>query len=278
MRKLFFLLLVFIVNFSWAQEDLCLSDDEIALGNLINNLRKENDLTVLPFSASLTYVADVHAKDLYLNYDRNSGCNLLSWSDQGRWEPCCISGGDLGCMHDKPFELTDYNSKGYELVFFGNTDVTSGLAFDAWRNARPAKDLILQKGKHNKKKWNALGVAIFEGYVSVWFGELIDEAGEPLTCNEAEKQATGTPFVDDKKSDKIQDGYYVVVASRRKKRDAKSEVEKRNDLTYRFRIIESGNNYRVVTGPFSGYSQALIVKEKLTKGEDKPWIWTADEK
>jgi hypothetical protein len=278
MRILLTITLLLTLSLGFAQQDLCLSDDEIALGNLINNMRTSNDLSVLPFSASLTYVADLHVKDLYLNYDRKSGCSLLSWSENGRWTPCCVDDEDLECMQDKPFELTDYKSKGYELVFFANTNVTSGLAFNAWRNTEAAKNLILQKGKYSKKQWNAMGVAIFEGYVSVWFGELIDKAGEPLTCDEAERQPDKSRQVATEEIEKNPQGYYVVVASRKRKKDAEKEVENRQESGVQFQIVESGDNYRVVTGPFSGYSQALIVKQKLSDGKNKPWIWKADEK
>lgn len=281
---LLWILAAMLLGTGYAQQEACVSDDEVALANLVNQLRKQNDLEIIPLSASLTYVADVHVKDLYLHYNPLGSCNLLSWSDNGRWSACCVEGDDLGCMLDKPYELAEYKSKGYELVFYQNTQVTSGLAFNAWKVSPQAQHLFLQKGRYSDKQWQAMGVAIFDGYASIWFGELTDNAGEPLLCSERERKREKQADTQQQQEDSsVQQEaekeieYYVIVASHRSDKEAQAEATSYQQQDYHVVTLRSGKNYRVALGPFAGYSKAEEVKNVLTSDTRKPWILKAGE-
>jgi|AntRauTorckE6833_2_1112554.scaffolds.fasta_scaffold00259_8 hypothetical protein len=280
MKKMLLLLMmmVLLAPAGFAQVEVCLNEDEVALANLVNQLRKQNDREIVSLSASLSYVADVHVKDLYLHHNPLGQCNLLSWSDKGRWTACCIEGSNLECMHDKPFELTQYKSKGYELIFYQNTQVTSGLAFNAWKESAQAQKLILQQGRYSDKQWQAMGVAIFDGYASIWFGELIDKAGEPLSCDEMQKRKEKQKgAASDEKATEGKVQYYVIVASHRNEKDAQKEIAAFQEQDYEAITLKSGSNYRVAVGPYDGFDNATKIKEALTTVKRKPWILKADE-
>ncbi len=255
-----------------AQQGVCIDEEELSLANQINHFRKQNDLNVLPVSTALSYVADVHVKDLYLHYDPFGGCNLLSWSDNGRWEKCCAQGENYTCMYDKPAELTQYKGKGYELVYYQNTQITSGLAFNAWKENASAKAMILQQGKYQDKNWQAIGVALFDGYASIWFGEKSDNAGEPPLCSELEQisKKVQQESAETDESDSVPE-YFVVVASHRNEDDALKE-QGRMAEQYNAMVLQSGSNFRVVVGPFKGYSKAQQMKAKLAEKYPKAWI------
>ena len=256
-----------------AQQEVCIVEEELALANQINQFRKQNDLNVLPVSTALSYVADVHVKDLYLHYDPFDNCSLLSWSDNGRWEKCCAQAENYTCMYDKPAELTQYKGKGYELVYYQNTQITSGLAFNAWKENATAKTMILQQGKYEDKKWQVIGVALFDGYASVWFGEKPDGEGEPPLCSEMEQvsqREQEEPEETHPQNDIIPE-YYVVVASHRQEDDALKEQERLSE-TFNAIVLQSGTNFRVALGPFQGYSKAQKQKESVAEKYPQAWI------
>lgn len=268
-----FLLLAAVTFSSQAQQGVCIDEEELALANQVNHFRKQNDLNVLPVSAALSYVADVHVKDLYLHYNPLGDCNLLSWSDGGRWKECCASGEDYDCMHGKPAELTQYRGKGYELVYYQNTQVTSGLAFNAWKENASAKNMILQQGKYEDKNWQALGVALFDGYASIWFGESTDDQGEPPLCSEMEQKGNNEQHepVDNSRANGNVPDYFLVIASHSQEDDAVEEKEKMAKQ-YNAMIMQSGSNFRVALGPFHGYSNAQKTKTELKEKYPQAWI------
>lgn len=275
MRKFIAAFLFFVIaTFSLqAQQGVCIDEDELALANQINQFRKQNDMEVLPVSSALSYVADVHVKDLYLHYNPFGDCNLLSWSDSGRWEECCTSGENYDCMYSKPAELTKYEGKGYELVYYQNTQITSGLAFNAWKGNPSAKSMMLQQGKYEDKTWQVIGVALFDGYASVWFGEKTDDAGEPPICSEMEQviQRDEEENVELNQESAEVPEYYIIVASHREEDDALKGKER---LSKKFSaiVLQSGSNFRVALGPFKGYSNAQKQKESLAAEYPQAWI------
>ena len=114
-KVLFTLILVLVSNTSFAQ---VLTDEEKKLYDLIMEYRNENGLPDIPFSKSLTYVAQTHVKDLYNNRPNNGNCNLHSWSSNGNWTPCCYTPdhAQAKCMWSKPSEMTSYKGYGYEIA------------------------------------------------------------------------------------------------------------------------------------------------------------------
>ena len=184
-KVLFTLILVLVSNTSFAQ---VLTDEEKKLYDLIMEYRNENGLPDIPFSKSLTYVAQTHVKDLYNNRPNNGNCNLHSWSSNGNWTPCCYTPdhAQAKCMWSKPSELTSYKGYGYEIasekfysIGFGNEvlsdySITAGDALDIWKRSPGHNAVILNLGKWNDLHWNAIGIGMFKGFAVVWFGEEYD--------------------------------------------------------------------------------------------------------
>jgi hypothetical protein len=171
--------------------DVCLSPTEKILADLINEYRKEKGLPEVTISLSLTYVAQVHARDLMLHYKQNSRCNMHSWSENGAWTSCCYTPDhrNASCMWNKPRELTKYPGDGYEIAFFSNYPYSTpgGFASDilkGWKKSKGHNEIIVNKGKWNKSTWKALGIGVYGNYAVVWFGELNDDTGKPPVCSE----------------------------------------------------------------------------------------------
>jgi hypothetical protein len=95
--------------------EVCLSGEEKKLYDLIMAYRKSKKLPSIPLSQKLTVVAQIHAKDLAENYEFSpkNKCNPHSWSEQGKWSPCCYSNHEqASCMWVKPKEITGYSGEG----------------------------------------------------------------------------------------------------------------------------------------------------------------------
>jgi len=168
---------------------ICLSWEEVRLYRIINDHRARHRLPEIPLSASLTHVAQVHAKDLAENYVYDELCNLHSWSDKGQWSPCCYSSDHKrsDCMWNKPEELTTFNGQGYEIAYWNNReyehlDELADDALHAWRKSRGHHNVILNRSKWKEVRWLAMGVGIYEGFVLVWFSDEADPLPAPGIC------------------------------------------------------------------------------------------------
>jgi uncharacterized protein YkwD len=162
------LIAIFLMINSLSTYSQVLSDEEKKLYNIIMEYRKANGLPSIPLSPSLTYVAQMHCKDL----DQNIGYLTHAWSN------CSYDGRDkktYPCMWLKPSELTKYKGYGYECAHGGNGgyEATAQSSFNGWKNSTPHNAVILNQGIWNDK-WNAIGVGIFNGYAAIWFGNEID--------------------------------------------------------------------------------------------------------
>ena len=204
MKKLFLMLVfgVFSVTttvFAQANLDnICISEDEMKLYDLIDDLRKEHDFNKIAISKSLMYVAQQHAKDLYDNRPQDQeGCTLNSWSDAGSWTSCCFTEdfNQVKCMNNKPKELTNYTGVGWELAFdnYQNPQQT----IDAWIKNGVHREILINKGGFDKNVWAATGIAIYKGYAVVWFGEDFDTTGNVPICEEGEELADNQEVTED---------------------------------------------------------------------------------
>ena len=169
----------------------CISDNEMALYNAVNQYRRQNNLMPIPLSISLTIVAQTHVRDLIENkpFDDAGKCNPHSWSDKGKWKACCYnSGSDGECMWNKPRELTNYDSDGYEIVMHSfdesdpYQDVSASDALQTWKESSNHNNVILNKGMWKSSEWKAMGVGIYQGFAAIWFGTAPDSTGEPDIC------------------------------------------------------------------------------------------------
>lgn len=193
------ILLPLIVGFTQSEsgriyslkEEYCISKEEKQLYTLINEYRKKQRLPPVNLSASLSKVARIHSTDLQENLPHmRDGCNLHSWSDKGDWKSCCytLDHKKASCMWDKPRELTNYKGDGYE-ISYGNADpadtdffLDPSKALGAWKSSRSHNEVIVNKGIWKQVKWQAMGVGIYKGYATVWFGKETDVLPRPQVC------------------------------------------------------------------------------------------------
>jgi uncharacterized protein YkwD len=146
---------------------------------LINKYRRDNGLPAVPVSRWLTYVAEYHVYDLETNSPAGGSCNLHSWSNQGRWTPCCYTDDHAraSCMWDKPRELSGgaYSGNGFEIatVTYGG-QMTPEKALESWQGSPGHNDVILNRSTWADTRWQAMGVGISGHYAVVWFGKEYD--------------------------------------------------------------------------------------------------------
>ncbi len=214
--RFLFVLLLFSGSAVAQQQELlpenhCVTDEERELYNLINGYRNSQQLDSIAFSSSLSYVARVHSMDLKRNRPDFGGCNLHSWSDKGKWKPCCYAKDEkrVSCMTLKPRELTLYKSVAYEVVYSATEGESPQEVFEFWKGIPLMNDYLLNKGKW-EKPWNALGVGIYGEYISVWFGEAKDPAGSVVFCSSKISEPSVTSN-STQKGDTLSDQTKVVV-------------------------------------------------------------------
>ncbi|MFN8864160.1 MAG: CAP domain-containing protein [Flavobacteriales bacterium] len=145
--------------------------------------RKKKGLPAIPLSPSLTTVAQMHARDLADNDPVDGKCNLHSWSNKGKWVPCCYTDNheEAECMWNKPRELTAYPGYGYEIAWssgYAGTDtkVDAEEILEDWKSSDGHHAVIINADVWRKLHWNAIGIGIYKGYAVVWFGEEADPA------------------------------------------------------------------------------------------------------
>jgi hypothetical protein len=162
----------------------CVSSLEYKLYTMINEYRARYDLPPIPLSKSLCYVASAHVKDLFYNHPDKGSCNSHSWSANGNWKPFCYPRDEnkKNSVWDKPKELTHYKGKGYEIVYWENNTAVIDSIITLWKSMDYFNSFLMNTGKWNGKKWNAIGISIYENYASAWFGELPDQEIAPLIC------------------------------------------------------------------------------------------------
>jgi uncharacterized protein YkwD len=167
--------------------DVCVSAEEKKLYDLMMEYRKAKGLPPIPLSSKLSLVAQTHAKDLATNYkfDQNNKCNPHSWSKKGKWSSCCYTSDhkQAKCMWDKPKEIAEYNSPGYEIAYYSSRGATAEEGLKGWQKSPSHNPLIINDGMWSKATWKGVGVGFYKEYGIVWFGEAEDAT--PITVCEA---------------------------------------------------------------------------------------------
>lgn len=163
---------------------VCLSAEEFKIYEQLNAYRKQFNLGKIPLSASMSIVAQAHAKDLALNQPVKGNCNLHSWSDQGKWKACCYTNDHAraACMWSKPRELSNYPGDGYEISYWQSDGANANAAMTGWKKSTGHNSMMINRGMWNKIRWNACGVGLYGNYAVVWFGKEKDPAGEAKKC------------------------------------------------------------------------------------------------
>lgn len=175
------------------QLEICLSDSEYELYELLMAYRKEKGLPSIPLSKSLTNVAKVHAIDLSVSRPFNHRCNPHSWSKNPNWTTCCYTSDhkNMDCAQSKPQELTEYTGLGFEIVngfsqfktYQGQT-ISPEVTLSGWKSSKGHNETIINLGIWKKKKWKAIGVGMHRDFATVWFGTEEDPAGTVSKCIE----------------------------------------------------------------------------------------------
>lgn len=165
--------------------ETCLSKEEMKLYTLINEYRKQKKLPKIPLSKSLTFVAQTHSKDLMENKPVKGNCNGHSWSSKGNWSSCCYTPDhkQKECMWNKPREITNYTSNGFEIAYYSSSGASPEQALEIWKKSNGHNPLLINSGIWKKDTWNAIGIGIYQNYATVWFGTEIDPDGEAFKCN-----------------------------------------------------------------------------------------------
>lgn len=252
----------------------CVNDEERKLYNLIMGYRNENKLPAIEFSTSLSYVARVHAIDLTQHRPDFGGCNPHSWSDKGKWKPCCYAQDEnrIACMNQKPKELTGYKFKAWEVVYYGGETATADDAYGLWRDIALMNDYLLNTGKWTKQ-WASIGVGIYGEYACVWFGEGADQVSSAINCSDTIVYDTikdlNTRFagVDEKSL------FYVITSLANNKEQAEIEVQKLVNKGFKNAVYLSNTSFfRIAADRFINETDAYRELEKIKKQYPQAWL------
>jgi len=84
-------------------------------------------------------------------------------------------------MWDKPAEIANYKSSGYEIAYYSSGGVTAEEGLNGWKLSPSHNEMITNTGIWKKVEWNAIGISLYKEYGVVWFGNLTD-ATTPDVC------------------------------------------------------------------------------------------------
>ena len=178
-------IIILLASIPAFSQEICLSEEEKKLYDLIMQYRKSKKLKAIPISAKLTKTAQTHVRDLADNYvfEEGAKCNPHSWSDKGGWTSCCYTSDhkQAQCMWSKPMEIAGYASSGYEIAYFSSAGASAVEGLDGWKKSPGHNPVIVNLGTWEKIEWKAIGIGLYKEYGVVWFGEMEDEE-KPKEC------------------------------------------------------------------------------------------------
>jgi uncharacterized protein YkwD len=179
-------LIIWLVAIPAFSQEICLSEEENKLYELIMQYRKSKKLKPIPISSKLTKTAQAHVRDLADNYVYEEGnkCNPHSWSDKGTWTPCCYTPDhkQAECMWKKPREIAGYAGNGYEIAYYSSAGASAQEGLDGWKKSQGHNPLLINSGIWEKMEWKSLGIGLYKEYGVVWFGDQPDDE-KPEICN-----------------------------------------------------------------------------------------------
>lgn len=258
-------------------DDFCISQDEFKLYELINEYRKTMNLSVIPLSNSLSYVAKTHAIDLAENRPDTGTCNFHSWSDKGKWKPCCFIGEvkDRSCMLNKPKEFTLYPGVGYEVVYWESREASAVRAFDQWRETNVSRSMMTNIKEWEKRKWNALGVGIYKGFAIAWFGEKVDVEPQTTVCETGDViKNIPAPVVSSEPVVNLETNrFYLIVAGFTSFDEAKTRLKRFHDQGHKeARIISKDDRYRISIADYDSMEEADKAKRGYASKYKDAWV------
>jgi hypothetical protein len=239
----------------------------------------------------LSYVASLHAKDLFVNHPDQGACNVHSWSAKGSWSPFCYPKDETkkNSVWDKPRELTRYPSRAYEIVYWENNPLIADTIMMVWETESYYNGFLLNSGKWAEKKWNAIGIAIFENYACAWFGEVNDPEGDVLVCGtkteKKSKDTTGTvikPNVDKNiqpakaslPKDSIPGTYYIIVKTNLSLKAANTLVNSlKTDQYPDAKVLVKDDKIRVSVFESADKATAMTKLKEVKKTYKDAWLF-----
>lgn len=255
-------------------EEFCISNTELKLFSLINNYRREKSLDAIPMSKSLCFVARLHVNDLFHNRPDVGDCNLHSWSDKGTWTECCYGRdpSNSSCMTSKPYELTSYAGKGYEVAFWESLDAIPEIVLDLWISSKASNDLILNRDTWLDKPWKAMGVGMYKGYAVAWFGDVLDPEQGVKICDSIQQSEQLLERVLPVR-ETTDAKYYLIISSFKERSQADKEVSALRARGFRNpSVVPASDNFRVALGDYPTREQAVEAKKKLGAKYEKAWV------
>jgi hypothetical protein len=262
-------------------EDFCLSDDEYELYIMINEYRSKFGQPSIPLSRSLSWVARIHAQDLIYNKPDKFPCTWYSWSEKGRWSPCCykLKDPDYNCMFEKPFELTGYKSDGYELIYRENNNISVDQPFEMWTAYNSSRSMLICTDKWEDFEWYAIGVAVMDEYAILWFGQDPDQDGEPVICSQkssevVDEQVTTDSIVADPGISTIHK-YHLIVASFNSLESANNAlIQYKTEGFVNAKVIVTENKFQISLQEFENIDEARRIKKQFDESYPEVWILT----
>jgi len=169
-----------------------ITKNELQLFEAINIFRAKHDLGELQLSPSLSFVAKTHLNDIRLYSKDEHGCNMNSWSDKGKWIPCCFNEKqkNLDLMTSKPSEIIGFRGKGYEIVIATKKGASIKDLAALWLSAKSTQDFIMNKGQGSNQNWQCIGVSIYNGFASIWASEMPDRITDVTFLKEVNAKTT----------------------------------------------------------------------------------------
>ena len=254
----------------------CISVMEYKLYNMINANRQRYDLPPIPLSRSLCFVASTHVKDLFFHHPDQGSCNAHSWSDQGNWKPFCYPRDETqkNSVWNKPKELTQYRGKGYEIVYWENSPAVIDSIIAFWKSMDYFNSFLMNTGKWMGKRWNAIGIGIYENYACAWFGELPDPVGEPQVCGQVlvktkpEEKPASQVTAEPEKSEQPATKAAGSKVQEKKEKPQPKKIEKKPDVPAHFEPLVPGKEYYyiIIKGIAPEKEQQVFLKDIRDKG------------
>ena len=152
------------------------SNEEILLYNKINEYRKQNGLEVIKLCDSLSFIAKLHAENIYENHDfYDRSCGLHTWypSNKYSWTSGCYGWNppyNGKVMWFKPREILGMKAIGYEIAHIHypkDQQCNSDCCLKNWKESDGHNKTILQIGW--KRPFKRIGISIYKGVSTVWF-------------------------------------------------------------------------------------------------------------
>ncbi len=237
------------------------------------------NLTDIPLSNSLCYVAKQHAVDLVTNNPDTSTCNFHSWSDKGDWKACCYEKEikDKSCMLDKPSEITGYKGAAYEIIYWENKQATPERAFDQWRETAVARAMITNFKEWESYSWGAIGISVYKGFAIAWLGEDNDQDTVTTIC-ETGKKIEFKPAEKKEDSEIVKSATnrsYLIFGSFTSLEDAKVQLDKYHKEGFqKAKIVIKDDKFRISLSDYADSDQAAKAKKELPSKYKNAWILT----